>query len=919
MSRSSLIPAWALLAGSAMLQGQQAPDLQALMAGNPSTAALPAALPTTPLTQPRVAPPTKAPEKEALEARQADQIAQEIQAMKKAEKGPKRFAADLFEFRQALSNATEGGIADDYVLGTGDQLQLSVFGSATFETPLTVDGRGEVVVPKVGTVKVGGMSLGKARNAVQAKVTQNYSRSSVDMSVIKLREVRVFVLGEVYKPGSYLVPSLSSLVNVLGLAGGPTAAGSYRQVRVQRGGKIIHTLDLYPLRAEGLGNMNFSLQNGDTVFVPLALNQIRLEGAFTRVVAVAEQEMALEARKNEERDDSGVARAASEEQRKLQLQIRVLDTRLGREGSSPRNENAGGGLSSADRAAALPPLTPVERLALEEERQNLQDRLEAMKQQARGDQRVLDQDRAVVESTDQPRWLTRWMQEGKAPLMQFELLPGETVGDALRFAGGLVAQAFGEGLSLRRLDAQGGQVAFNVALPTGAPTPLQRGDVLSALPQRGISDRSVRLEGWIRVPGVFARTENLRVADLLKQQNQVLPDTYLGRGELVRTHVDGSTAYQSFDLAKALQGDPAHNLLLEDRDRLEFYRRGDLRLRQTVQVMGPVTRPGTFEFHAGMRASDLIFRAGVPLRSADRLVAELAHTRDGKVSEIRRLDLARLATTEQGSPTDLKDDAVNPLVEPYDQLSFYEKPDYRPHRVVKVSGQVARPGTYALDRDDMSLKDLIERAGGLTPEAMPKGGIFLRRMGTVDPEKLRAAQALGLENADPTGNGINEILGRLSEVKRQPTTGTLIKTPLLHGLALGTTTRMVINFEGALAGDREVDVSLQDGDEVIIPRKTDTAYVVGETASPFAAYKIKPGTKVGKVIELAGGTTRNADTWNIRLLKADGRILDSWVSFRKVEPGDAILVPPRVKRDVAWQDNMAAIANLAIAYAAIKP
>jgi protein involved in polysaccharide export with SLBB domain len=426
------------------------------------------------------------------------------------------------------------------------------------------------------------------------------------------------------------------------------------------------------------------------------------------------------------------------------------------------------------------------------------------------------------------------------------------------------------------------------------------------------------VQGWARVPGVFARVEGLRVGDLLNRENQILPDTYLGRGEIVRTALDGRTSYLAFDVAKAMTGDPVHNLLIEDRDRVELYRLDDLRLRRTVKVMGPVTRPGTFDFHDGMRAADLLFRAGVPLRSADRFVAELAHTREGKPSEVRTLDLARLLSTEQTSPVDLRDDAVNPRLEPFDQLSLFEKPDYRPHRVVKIAGQVARPGSYSIDRDAMGLADLLARAGGLTSDAMPEGMVFLRRLGNADPGKLQALEAAGAEIADPTGNGINDILNRLSETKRQPLTGALLKTPVLHGISVGTLNRMVVNLSAVLKGDRLADVNLQDGDEIVIPRKTDAAYVVGETASPFATFRVREGMKVRELLALAGGTTRNADTWNIRLLKADGRILDSWVSGRRVEPGDAVLVPPKVKRDVAWQENLAAFANLAVIYAAIK-
>jgi hypothetical protein len=69
---------------------------------------------------------------------------------------------------------------------------------------------------------------------------------------------------------------------------------------------------------------------------------------------------------------------------------------------------------------------------------------------------------------------------------------------------------------------------------------------------------------------------------------------------------------------------------------------------------------------------------------------------------------------------------------------------------------------------------------------------------------------------------------------------------------------------------------------------------------------------VRKVVALAGGYTRNADTRNVRLLKADGRVVDRWVSRRDVEPGDALLVPQRIRRDVNWTENMAALTPLAI-------
>ncbi len=854
---------------------------------------------------------------EAQQRSEDERIAHEIRALKAWEKGPLRFAADLFEVRQHSTAATEGGIAEGYVLGAGDQLNLNVFGSATFELPVQVDGRGELVIPKVGAVKVAGLTLGRARQAVQGLVSRQFSAATVDLQAVKLREIRVFVLGEVYRPGGYVVPSLSSLVNILSLAGGPTAAGSYRQIRVVRGGKVVHSIDLYPLRAEGLGNMNVALQNGDTIFVPLAFHQVTLEGAFQRVVAatgllgtqeeVAPQEKALA---------------------KLELELRSAEECLARLNNPSQESLPTSVPSNSAEATALPQevadasLRGLDRPALEARIQSLRYRLKRLREQRRGDHRLKDQlpfETPQDNSPEgQPAWLTRWQDEGRVPRMQFEMLPGESAADALRFAGGMAAQAFAGTMSLRRMDASGAQNVLDVPADRAATIRLERGDVLSALPKRDQLERAVTLQGWVRVPGTFARTEGLKVGDLLTREQQVLPDTYRGRGEIVRTLPDGRTRFLAFDVAKALAGDPAHNLALENRDRVELYRTQDLRLPKTVQVLGPVSRPGTFRFHEGMRASDLLFQAGIPLEEADRFHAELAHMRDGKPSEIRKLDLTRLLSTEQGSPVDLKDDAANPLLEPFDQLSVYARPDYRRHRSVRLSGQVRRPGTYALDGDRVSLRDILARAGGLTPEAMPRAAVFLRSTASQDPEKMRAALESGIPATDPTAQGIDATLERLNETKRQPTTGQLLKNPLLHGLQTGSLNRLVVDIPAILSGDGDADVALQDGDEIIFPRQTDSAYVVGEAASPFAVYKVRQGMTVKQLLAQAGGPTRNADTWNIRLLKADGRIVDSWVNGRKVEPGDTVLVPQRVRRDTTWQENLQALTPIALIVNAVK-
>ena len=755
---------------------KQAAGAQGDVAGADAVPKRPTTLPVTGTTDPTA---RQQSEDEKLDA--------EIKAMKAREKGPRRFGDDLFKVRSQATAATEGGIAEDYVLGTGDRLNLNVFGSATFDLPVQVDGRGEIVIPKVGTAKVAGMTLGKAKAAVQSLVSRNFSRSSVDVQVIKLREVRVFLLGEVYKPGSYLVPSLSSLVNVLGLAGGPNSAGSFRDIRVMRGGKVLHSLDLYPLRAEGVGNMNISLQNGDVIFVPVAGTKVLMDGAFLRVVAPT-QDM-----------------------------------------------DAGGAI-------------------------------------------------------------------------QLELRPEESAWHAVRFMGGLLPSAYTSLITLQRVDPTGVVNVENIANAeaTLRATRLFPNDVLRALSQAERTEGVVEVAGTVRVPGRFAHRPGLRVKDLLLGQSQLLPSTYLGRGEVLRTTPDERLELLPFDVSKALAGDLAHNLALTPRDKITLYTVTELRLPKKVSVVGPFTKPGTFDWAENMRASDLLFRAGIPQLSANRLQAELAHTRDGKPSEIVNLDLSRLITTEGGSPVDLKDDGVNPRLQPDDQISLFEKPDYRVHRTVRISGQVARPGTYVLDQDHPTLSQLVKRAGGMTAEAMPKAGVLLRN---------------AMAEVGPGAKSINDIMDRLNETKllADKSTGTgegaksnLLRPPILHGVGATKFNRLVVDFEKAVRGDKAQDTELLDGDEVVIPRLMDTAYVVGESSSPFGSFKVVAGMTVGDLLKMAGGTTRNADTSNIRLVKADGHIIDSWVKGKKVEPGDTVIVPQRFRRDTNWQDDLTALTPLAL-------
>jgi protein involved in polysaccharide export with SLBB domain len=509
--------------------------------------------------------------------------------------------------------------------------------------------------------------------------------------------------------------------------------------------------------------------------------------------------------------------------------------------------------------------------------------------------------------------------------MSVEILPNEHVSDLVHFMGGIQPNAFSTFLTIYRRDPNGLMNAINLPSdePTLNQTVLYPEDQVMALLKNLRTQNVVEITGNVRVKGRFEFTPGMRVGDLLNNLDEVLPDTYLARGHILRTLPDESKELLTFDVEKALQGDSSQNPPLNGRDRIELFNVERLRLKETVAILGAVTKPGEKPWSKGMRASDLLFLGGIPLNSANRFVAEIAHIRQGKILPVTRLDLSKLLSTEQASPVALLDDSENPVLEPFDQLSVFSLPDYKVHSTVTLRGQVSRPGTYELDKPHMTLKEIIERAGGLTEESMPRAGIVFRRLGATEkpvekvPGKIPENIGEG-EQFDQRVGSITEILSRLNEVKRQQVTGQLLRTPLLHELTSGALSRVVVDFQAMLTGDPNAQLELENGDEIFIPRRTDVAYVMGEAASPFAVYKIGGGETVKDLISKAGGLTRNADSGKIRLLKVDGRIIDHWVMSKGVEPGDAVLIPQLVRRDTTWQDNLNALTPLALILNAIN-
>jgi protein involved in polysaccharide export with SLBB domain len=159
-------------------------------------------------------------------------------------------------------------VGPDYVIGPGDDLMISVWGPVETTVVRTVDRNGRIVLPKLGDLRVWGLTFSQADRLIREQLSRYFRGFQTSVTLGRLRTVRVYVVGEVCRPGVYTLSPLSTVSNALFSAGGPTKLGSLRQVRLQRAGHTVGTVDLYDFLQRGDRARDFRLESGDTIFVP---------------------------------------------------------------------------------------------------------------------------------------------------------------------------------------------------------------------------------------------------------------------------------------------------------------------------------------------------------------------------------------------------------------------------------------------------------------------------------------------------------------------------------------------------------------------------------------------------------------------------------------------------------------------------
>jgi polysaccharide export outer membrane protein len=753
-------------------------------------------------------------------------------------------------------------VGPDYVVGPGDSLAVDLWGGYSQRLVRVVDRTGRVSLPEVGPVLVSGKSLGDVQLTVQRVLRSQFRDVSADVSVSRLKTIRIYVVGDVVEAGAYDVSSLSTPLNALVMAGGVTSRGSLRSLKHFRGKQLIQEVDAYDLLLHGVRPDLQPLQSGDTILVPPIGPLVTVEGMVRRPAVY------------ELRNETSLAE--------------VL-------------ELAGGILP----AAALRHVE-VQRIEAHEKRTML-----SLDLRSTGDAQAVNQQLQdfKIRSGDQIHLFpiaaynedTIYLQGHVLRPGRYSYKKGMKLTDLISSYGDLLpepAPHYGEIVRLNAPDfhptVESFDLAAALATPASAPTlqPLDTVRVFSRYDFQAPPD--VWVGGEVRAPGKYRTSGQAHLRDAIYLAGGATPYASLDSVQVFRTQTDGTSKILSVDLRGALAGNPVEDILLQPRDRVLVHRNSAQVEPPSVYIKGEVAKPGRYPLTTNMRVEDLVRVAGGLKRSAYPDTADLTRFAASNPSNGsgERLEI-KLSTLLGG---DASEDVT---LRNGDVLTIRQLPQWSDLGAsVMVRGEVQHPATYGIQPGER-LSSLLQRCGGFTDQAYPYGAILVRReVREIEMKShLELVQRIKAEQyhlaALPEGDA-DQKNAKLTAIAQAQTTLQQLEATAPIG-------RVVVHVPADTKkfAKSSSDVALRDGDELFIPKKMSFVMVEGQVFNATAVNYV-PGRSAKWYLTQAGGVTQIADKNAVFVLRADGSVLAAknnsglWSGDplnAVLKPGDSIVVP----------------------------
>jgi|HubBroStandDraft_6_1064221.scaffolds.fasta_scaffold00010_73 protein involved in polysaccharide export with SLBB domain len=804
-----------------------------------------------------------------------------------------RFGEDVF--RNGTGNFDELPmdlpVGPDYVLGPGDGLSIELWGGISERLQRVVDREGRVALPEAGAIEVTGRSLGDVQQLVQSVLRSEFRDVHADVSLARLRTVRVYVVGDVLRPGAYDVSSLSTPLNALYQAGGPTDHGSLRILRHYRGQQLIGEIDLYDLLLHGVRSSLERLQAGDTILVPPLGAELTVEGMVRRP-AIYEL--------NHETDLAEALALAGGVLNTGTLRHIEVERVIAHESRSmlrldlPENDLPDAGLSENNRHALeafkiqdgdkirISPILPYSEQTVYLDGHVVHPGKHAYREGMRVTDLIASYTDLLPEPAERHAEIIRLAPPDYAPqVIAFNLA------DALA----------GTGPGNESGETKAHNVPRNPQENTQNVT-LKPFDTVRIFGRYDFEDPPViTVSGEVRHPGKHITNGETHLRDAVYLAGGVTPDALLDDAQVFRRTADGKLKVLSVNLEHALAGDAVDNVPLEPKDRIFIHRNLAKVDPATVKIEGEVARPGKYPLGEDMSAAQLVRLAGGLKRGAFTEAADLTRytVENGTqvMGEHVPVPIARALAGEADTDVRLHDGDVLTIR----QLAGWNDMG----SLITVKGEVMHPGDYGIQEGER-LSSVLERAGGLRVDAYPYGAILQRRQVRELEEKSRADLIRQVKGQEASFKLIPDI-GDAEEKLAKDATLQQWQATLEELESTPPTGRLVIHISRDVRrwANTPADPDVRAGDTLFIPKTPNDVMVNGQVYNP-TAITYRPGKSVGWYLRQAGGPTRMASPKAVFVVRADGSVVGGkgtgeWFTgdtlSAELRPGDMVFVPEK--------------------------
>ncbi len=813
---------------------------------------------------------------------------EELEEVEKLEESDelKPFGYDVFaNAPQTFAPMMDIAIPAGYVIGPGDNISIQVFGKEKNELELKVNREGQIIFPSHGPFTVSGLTFDEMKRLLTARIKEKIIGVDVVVGMASLRSMRVFVLGDAFKPGPYTLSSLSSITHAIFAAGGISDIGSLRKIQLKRAGKLVKTLDLYELLIDGDSSNDVLLQSGDVVFVAPKGSTISVEGEVRRPAI-------YELKDNSDFNDV------------LTMSGGLLPTAFAKTTRVERYNR------DALRSVVNIDLTNKKDLA---KAAQAGDAVHVMKAAE-----MFEQSITVIGAVTRP---------GK-----YQWQAGQRITDVFpTIASHLLESAdLNYSIVVREIDiARNIEILqFDLANALSAPDSednllLQGNDkilVFSSVVK--LIDTEINLDSLAFTQENLAKKEQELAKDKYKQKQFWLK--YGDEEEISQFDKETAAAAKiieqsiaQFSGGQLEEEQDLKELTLFSRQRLllpiieKLKRQGKAgQPIQLVEADGEVKFPGVYPLAKNVRITDLIVAAGGLTESAYMVRAGV--TRNQIVNHMSRqssIDI-NLRAALNG------EEKENFLLSPKDRLNIHQIPTWSENNVVELRGEFVFPGKYTVRRGE-SLADLITKAGGFTKFAHQEGSVFtrvqLRELEQQNLLKLTADLRIEMASKSMTDKDYSQDYAEVQKM-------------LADMANVQPVGRLVIDLPKVIA-DEAYDVLLEDGDVLYVPTLKNSINVVGQV-QVTSSHIYDASLSADDYLAKSGGSKKRADEGRIYIISANGSIkmMDSGNWFTSdagdnLKPGDTIVVPldaEYMNNLALWSSVTTIIYNSAVAIAAIS-